>query len=69
MAKESTNRVAKGYLQTTRYFNNSLNPGEEMLYRAHLSWIPVFVWQIPFMMAARFLNEVIHSNGNPKTNE
>ena len=52
MAKESTNRVAKGYLQTTRYFNNSLNPGEEMLYRAHLSWIPVFVWQIPFMMAA-----------------
>ena len=44
------NRVERGYLQTTKYFNNSLNPKEQMLYRAHLSWIPVFARQIPFML-------------------
>ena len=49
MSKDKT-RVEKGYLQRTSYFNKHLNPDEKMLYRAHLSWIPVFAWQIPFML-------------------
>lgn len=48
---EDSSRVYKGFLQTTGYLNSHLNVDEVPLYRAHLSWIPVFIHQIPFMLA------------------
>lgn len=43
-------KMKKGFLQATNYLNSHLNTDEVPLYRAHLSWIPVFVRQIPFMI-------------------
>lgn len=44
------NKMMKGFLQATKYLNEHLNPGETPIYRAHLSWIPCFIHQIPFML-------------------
>lgn len=40
----------KGFLQATRYLDSHLNNGEVPIYRAHLSWIPLCIHQIPFML-------------------
>lgn len=43
-------KMKKGFLQATNYLNSHLNTDEVPIYRAHLSWIPVFVRQVPFMI-------------------
>lgn len=43
-------KMKKGFLQATNYLNSHLNPDEVPIYRAHLSWIPVFIRQVPFML-------------------
>lgn len=43
-------KMKKGFLQATNYLNSHLNSDEVPLYRAHLSWIPVFIHQVPFMI-------------------
>lgn len=50
--------MKKGFLQATNYLNSHLNEGEFPLYRAHLSWIPVFVRQIPFMLIGSLIGGV-----------
>lgn len=47
---KSNNRMMKGFLQATGYLNSHLNEGEQPLYRAHLSWIPIFTRQVPFLL-------------------
>lgn len=56
--------IEKGYLQTTKYLNNSLNQNEQILYRAHLSWIPLFVRQIPFMLIGGIVGGVFAGISN-----
>lgn len=43
-------KMMKGFLQATKYLNTHLNADEYPLYRAHLSWIPVFFRQVPFIL-------------------
>lgn len=59
MAKNNGNRMQNGFLQATNYLNSHLNPGETPLYRAHLSWIPVFIHQIPFMLAGGLIGGLV----------
>lgn len=53
------NRMKKGFLQATNYLNSHLNPGEIALYRAHLSWIPIFIHQIPFMLVGGIIGGLV----------
>lgn len=63
--KDITNDVAegakmkKGFLQATNYLNSHLNADEVPLYRAHLSWIPVFVHQVPFMILGGIIGGIV----------
>lgn len=56
--KGKVNRMKKGFLQATNYLNTHLNEGEVPIYRAHLSWIPVFTRQIPFMIIGGILGGI-----------
>lgn len=57
MAKK--NRVLGGFLQATNYLNSHLNSDEVPLYRAHLSWIPIFVHQIPFLLFGGIIGGIV----------
>lgn len=52
-------KMKKGFLQATKYLNEHLNPGEHPIFRAHLSWIPIFVRQIPFMLVGSLIGGVV----------
>lgn len=51
-------RLKGGFLQATKYLNSHLNKGEYIIYRAHLSWIPCFINQIPFMLAGGIIGGI-----------
>lgn len=55
---EPSAKMKKGFLQATNYLNSHLNADEVPLYRAHLSWIPVFIRQVPFMIAGGIVGGV-----------
>lgn len=52
-------KMKKGFLQATNYLNSHLNSDEVPLYRAHLSWIPVFVHQVPFMILGGIIGGIV----------
>lgn len=56
--KRARRRLSKGFLQATKYLNSHLNSGEYIIYRAHLSWVPVFMNQVPFMLAGGLIGGI-----------
>lgn len=52
-------QMKKGFLQATNYLNSHLNQDEFPLYRAHLSWIPVFIHQVPFMLVGSVIGGAV----------